>query len=722
MSISISKPAQLNAIVLAVMATCASTSLHAQTADVPQAAAASETAPTMSQIDVRDQYEREDLPALAPGRKTAKGARLGILGATSTMDAPVHVNAYTRELAEDWSALSLQDVLENDAAVVFTTNKGHLLQNFNLRGLDVNAMDIATNGLYGIAPANSVPIEMFERVEVMRGPNVLLSGMTPQTSVAGSVNMVTKRALSQPTAELTTTWVSSGYLQAHADVGKRFGPEQRLGVRFNGVYGSGEMGAEGEDQKRRVGALGLDYLGDRARLSLDVYDSTSKIDGGSPSMFNFQKVGAMAGVGHLLPAPDGDVNLFRGTHGEYENSGALARAEFDLTSNLQAYVAVGGSESRGQGLLFGTRALVTQADGSAKGAVYNVHAESERRTAEAGLISKFATGNVQHRMQVSYNILKTKEGSYNTACNYCNSTNIYAPTNPTFPAAPQWKGYQTENEFTSLALADVMSFANDKVLLTLGLRQQKVETPLSGGKAYGYSESRLSPMAGVVVRPWGENVSLFANYSEGLQPGTVVGAGFANTGESLSPMQSKQAEMGVKLQTQQVTHTISAFRIEKPSVITDTATNTQVADGEQRLTGLEWSASGQLTQTISLLGGVEYIKSRQVNTGKENFGVPRLRTRIGADWATPIKGLTVGGRWLYTGKQWVDSGNQLRAPAWNRTDLMAKYDTKFGATPVRLNASVENVTNKNYWIGMFNDGFVMPGAPRTFRVSGTVSF
>lgn len=42
--------------------------------------------------------------------------------------------------------------------------------------------------------------------------------------------------------------------------------------------------------------------------------------------------------------------------------------------------------------------------------------------------------------------------------------------------------------------------------------------------------------------------------------------------------------------------------------------------------------------------------------------------------------------------------------------------------PVRFNASVENATNKNYWIGMFGDGFVMPGAPRTFRVSGTVSF
>src|SRR5690606_29212011 len=119
----------------------------------------------LQEVVVKDAYEREDLPTLAPGRKAAKGARLGILGATAITDAPVHVNAYSRELAEEWGALTLQDVLENDSAVVFTTNKNHLLQNFNLRGQDMGAMDIATNGLYGIAPANSVPIEMFERVE-----------------------------------------------------------------------------------------------------------------------------------------------------------------------------------------------------------------------------------------------------------------------------------------------------------------------------------------------------------------------------------------------------------------------------------------------------------------------------------------------------------------------------------------------------------------------------
>jgi len=720
MTASFCRQPRLNSIVLALLAASAGSAVMAQS-EVPAGALAQAQMPALAQIEVRDKYEREDLPVLAPGRKAAKGARLGILGATSIVDAPVHVNAYTRELAEDWSALSLQDVLENDAAVVFTTNKGHLLQNFNLRGLDVTAMDIATNGLYGIAPANSVPIEMFERVEVMRGPNVLLSGMPPLASVAGSVNMVTKRALAEPIADLTATFVSDSYLQAHADVGKRFGPEKRLGLRFNGVYGSGDMGAQDERQKRRVGALGLDYLGDRAGFSLDLYSSVNKISNGSPGMFNFLGTGAIRGVGSLLAPPKGDVNMFRGTHGEYDNSGMLARAEVDFTQNWQGYFAVGASQAEGNGLLFGTRAIVTGADGSTRGAIYNVHTESERRTAEAGVIGKFDTGSVQHRLQLSFNILKHKEGTNNTACAYCYTTNMYNPVTPVFPAAPQWRGHTVENEFRSIALADVMGFANDKLLLTLGLRHQTVKTPLVNGVVSNYSESRLSPMAGLVVRPWGDNVSLFANYTEGLEPGRIVGTGFANAGDSLDPTQTKQGEIGVKLQAGETTHTLSAFRIQKPSIITN-ASNYQVLDGEQRLRGLEWSAFGKLTPTLSLLGGVEYIKARQVNTGRETYGVPELRARVGMDWDTPVQGLSVGGRVLHTGSQWIDSGNRLRAPSWSRLDLVTRYQTKFGATPVRFNASVENVTDKNYWIGTFGDGFVMPGAPRTWRVSATVSF
>lgn len=706
---------RLDVVALALLGAGIGSGALAQT-DTPSASPGERAVTALPQVDVRDTYEREDLPLLAPGRRAARGARLGILGSTPIVDAPVHVNAYTRELAEDWSALTLQDVLENESAVVFTTNKGHLLQNFNLRGLDMGAMDIATNGLYGIAPANSVPIEMFERVEVLRGPNVLLSGMPPNNSVAGTVNMVTKRALSRPIADLTMTYGSRSYGQMHVDLGKRFGDEQRLGLRFNGVYGTGRMGARDEKQKRQVGALGLDYLGDRARFSLDVYSSVNEIENGSPGMFNFLGNAAIPGVGVLLAPPRGDTNMFRGTRGEYDNSGLLARAELDFTSDWQGYVAVGGSEADGEGLLFGTRGYVTGLDGTMRGAIYHVLTRSERRTAEAGVIGRFETGAIRHRLQVSAGVLEHKEGTVNTACNYCYTTSMYDPVDPVFPTRPTWTGYTTENDFRSLTVADTMALAGDRVLLTAGLRRQSVRQPLAH-----YSESRSSPMLAAVIRPWGSNISLFGNYTEGLEPGQIVGTGYANAGESLAPRVTRQTELGVKVQSGELTHTVSAYQIKRPSFIADGGNNL-VDDGEQRLRGLEWSVFGKMTRSLSLLGGITHIESEQRNTGKDTYGTPGWRVRLGLDWQTPVQGLSVGGRVQYTGKQWADSGNRLRVPSWHTIDLTAGYATRVGRTPVRLNASVENVTGRKYWIGTFSDGFVMPGAPRTFKVSAKVSF
>ncbi|MEG1456803.1 MAG: TonB-dependent receptor, partial [Comamonas sp.] len=192
----------------------------------------------------------------------------------------------------------------------------------------------------------------------------------------------------------------------------------------------------------------------------------------------------------------------------------------------------------------------------------------------------------------------------------------------------------------------------------------------------GYSESRFSPMIAAVLRPWGDRVSLFGNYTEGLEPGQVVGVTYANAGQALPPKQTKQFELGAKLQSGALTHTFSAYQIRRPSFVTNSS-NALVDDGEQRLCGLEWSMYGQVMQTVSLLGGVTHIQSAQRNTGRDTYGVPELRVRIGLDWQTPVAGLKVGGRLIHTGAQWADSNNRLRVPAWNRLDLNASYSTKF---------------------------------------------
>ena len=54
-----------------VLALLAAASVSAQT-QTPTAPAAEGATPTLEQVNIRDTYEREDLPTLAPGRKAAR--------------------------------------------------------------------------------------------------------------------------------------------------------------------------------------------------------------------------------------------------------------------------------------------------------------------------------------------------------------------------------------------------------------------------------------------------------------------------------------------------------------------------------------------------------------------------------------------------------------------------------------------------------------------------
>jgi iron complex outermembrane receptor protein len=49
---------------------------------------------------------------------------------------------------------------------------------------------------------------------------------------------------------------------------------------------------------------------------------------------------------------------------------------------------------------------------------------------------------------------------------------------------------------------------------------------------------------------------------------------------------------------------------------------------------------------------------------------------------------------------------------------------KAGATSVTLRARVDNVTDKFYWRDVTPElgGYLLPGAPRTFRLSAQVDF
>jgi outer membrane receptor protein involved in Fe transport len=104
------------------------------------------------------------------------------------------------------------------------------------------------NGLFGLAPSTRIPLEMIERVEVLKGPGSLANGVGPSGSVGGSINVVTKRAADVPLTRLTTTYMGKAQFGTHLDVGRRFGEDNQWGVRVNGVLRNGEGNIDGGKQ------------------------------------------------------------------------------------------------------------------------------------------------------------------------------------------------------------------------------------------------------------------------------------------------------------------------------------------------------------------------------------------------------------------------------------------------------------------------------------------
>ncbi|SMC49995.1 TonB-dependent receptor [Sporomusa malonica] len=681
---------------------------------------------TLEGVEVTADRNKSLSPAYAGGQ-VARGGSLGILGNKDFMDTPFNLTRYTAQTIEDRQASTLHDVLLNDPSVRFTTSSGHMQENFSIRGLSLLAEDVNFNGMSGLAPRSHTPVEFLEGVEVFKGPASFLNGGV-NLSVGGTINLVPKRAGEEDITTFTTDYTSSSQLGGHIDIGRRFGKNKEFGVRFNGVYKDGDTETDGQSKKRLLGALGLDYRQDKWRVSLDAYGSQENYDNGSTVMYDLSK--------GVIDAPDGSTNLVKGTYGNSRNNGLLFKSEYDLNNKLTAYAGIGKLTSNTTGFLSGNHARNIQADGTAEIYQHNQYWWTEAVSSEVGLRGKYQTGSINHQIVLGSSLVNSESGNGINSSPTSNITNIYHPTifaiTMPSPAKPK---KNSEKEFSSLFIADTLSWNEEKVQLTLGMRHQKVNTKgfnvSTGAVTSEYDSNANTPVVGLVVKPWGNSVALYSNYIEGLSPGEVVGAGAQNAGEVLAPYKTKQKEVGVKWDSGDFANTLSLYQITNPSKINIYSTSSlyKVAyDGEQENRGIEWSTFGKIAENVRLLGGISYMQGELVRTangttdGNTPSGLPKWQMNIGVEWDTPWNpDLTLSLRAIHTSSQYINNTNTLSIPSWIRYDLGASYKTTIDKTPVTFRASVENVFNKNYWAGSFNSsGYVTLGTPRTVKLSATM--
>lgn len=705
------------------------TDVAAQTSNAAPSAPAddSKDALTLDTTNINARYNSASaLPETLAGGQVARGARLGMLGNKDVMDTPFSVTSYTAKTLADLQTVTVADALERDPSVRSTGQTGGIVDSFFIRGFPIgegNLGELAFDGVYGVAPNYRVFTDYAERVEVLKGPGALMYGISPNSGVGGVINIVPKRPLDEDLTRFTGSYASDSQVGGHLDLSRRFGSENQFGVRFNGNLQGGDTAVDNQHRDLGVGAIALDYRGERLRLNLDYISQKESWEGASRPF-------TIAPGVDVPSAPNGRTNLPQdwGWSDTKEQS-ALLGGEYDLTDNVTVFAHAGGGRSDVKRLSDQVPRILNDAgDTSNIPGYYKFNVD--RSTADVGLRGVFATGPVTHTttlMATRYQDELSRGITNGTAI----LSNIYHPVDvpQQYLSSPKVQRV-SESELSGVALTDTLSMLDDRFQLTLGVRRQDIESRnynAAGAVSSKYSDNATTPLVGVVVKPW-QDVSLYYNYVEGLSKGDIAPGTASNAGETFAPYESKQHEIGVKYEHGTFMTTLALFQIEKPSGEIG-AGNVFSVQAEQRNRGVELSMYGEVAKGTRLMGGVTVLdgeltdSATAANRGNKPVGVPDVQANLWAEWDTPwLEGFTLTSGAIYTDRQYVNQANTQQLDAWTRFDAGARYATKIEGRPTTFRATVQNVFDREYWSGVASYGAFSPGYPRTLQLSATVDF
>lgn len=667
-----------------------------------------------------------DLPEVLAGGQVARGARLGMLGNKDVMDTPFSVTSYTAKTLADLQTVTVADALERDPSVRSTGQTGGIVDSFFVRGFAIgegNLGELAYDGVYGVAPNYRAFTEYAERVEVLKGPGALMYGISPNSGVGGVINIVPKRPLDQDLTRFTSSYASDTQVGGHLDISRRFGEENQFGVRFNGSLQGGDTAVDDQHRDVGVGAIALDYRGERLRLNLDYISQKESFEGASRPF-------TLAPGVQVPSAPNGRTSLpQKWGWSDTKEQSALLGGEYDLSDSLTVFAHAGGGRSDVKRLSDQVPRILNDAgDTSNIPGYYKFNVD--RSTADVGLRAQFATGPITHTttlMATRYQDELSRGINNGTEIR----SNIYHPVDTPKQNLRAPKVLRiSESELSGVALTDTLGFLDERIQLTLGVRRQDIESRnynAAGAVSSRYKDAATTPLVGVVVKPW-DDVSLYYNYVEGLSKGDIAPGTASNAGETFAPYESKQHELGVKYEHGTLMTTLALFQIEKPSGELG-ANGVYSVQAEQRNRGVELSVYGEVAPGTRLMGGVTFLdgeltqSASAANRGNKPVGVPDIQANLWAEYDTPwLEGFTLTGGAIYTDSQYVNQANTQELDAWTRIDAGVRYATKIEGRPTTLRATVQNVFDREYWSGVASYGAFSPGYPRTLQLSATVDF
>ncbi len=340
---------------------------------------------------------------------------------------------------------------------------------------------------------------------------------------------------------------------------------------MNLVHREGEARIDDDRRRTTLASLGLDYRGDALRGSLDFgyqkktfHNSSMGVRLDSPNVTKTPR----------LPSRNSQNYTQKWTWNDIENQFGMARAEYDITSDWAVYGALGGQHAHEKGDYSSPGLMDNDGKVNISRMINNYYIDTF--SGMGGIRGAFDTGFVSHKVNIGYAAMtkRVRNAWAMTKAADRPTMNLYEPQQIAPPTLNYFGGPSFSDPLTtarsrtkSVLLSDTLGVLDDTLLFTVGARYQEVVarnySPDTGIQKYTQSQnkSRWLPTYGVVYKP-SDEVSLYANHTQALQPQASSITGGAKYDSRMNIAHSTQYEAGVKVDFGNVGGTMSVFEIK----------------------------------------------------------------------------------------------------------------------------------------------------------------
>ncbi len=663
---------------------------------------------------------------------------IGIWQGRSLQETPYSINVVSADFIENIQATSTDQLFkmnpvtqfswpqaQNDAPYIYT------------RGFQTGTS--SRNGVTRDGYDHGVSMADVARVEVLTGMSGFLYGAG---NIGGMVNYVSKRPTEERFNAITVGNTSGSNLYAHGDFGGRFGHNGDFGYRINLLTQDGETAVKDQDAERDFASLALDWQAtDHLLIQIDGSYRDYQLNGRQAYWSLGNDESQPSGKAIRTDADDIDSDLLWGQTWAYQNTKTErlgANLSWDITEEIGLRAGYLNEEvTRHSTLSFNT----INADNT-----YNQSTHTNRKAPHVidsvgGFVLldvDFSQWGIEHTLITGYRYSDNKQARFRDGrSNKLKQENLSfaAPTNV---AEPIWDEYGVEGSYVrakwgteNISLGDDIRF-NEQWSTLVGLSYANVYAKgfdKSSETTYNYDESALTPSVSVIYQP-NDNITTYVSYMEGLEEGGIASDDddVINAGEVMKPLISTQFELGAKINLEGMLLTAAIFEIDKGLEYYQEVTSNKrklVQDGRQVHQGLEFTATGKLTENLTLVGGFTVLDAESNNQkidadieGKTPAGVAEKTAKLYGEYnISTVPGLVINGGFNYTSDFYGDTNNTDKLDAYTLIDIGARYAFDISEQTLILRLNVNNLMDHRYWA---NDRFLGDG--RRVTLSANINF